>query len=335
MKGGRPLWFLLAILGGWSVIRGIALYREHPDAVLRRPVKRIVAALGATSARATPLALALVAVPSRVRHAVVPPPRLWPREARVPAVVAPPPRPVAMDAAVAIRPVAPRTPVAAGLPVVTLTPAPAPGRSRFAGSAWLIARDGGTSDVPGSQLGGSQVGARVTYAVSRDRRLAVSARLSAPLAAPGREAAVGLDWQPTRAPVHMIVERRFALDGGAGGTMAGVIGGFGPQEVIAGVRLEGYAQAGVIARGRVDGFADGALRATYPLVAIGRLRVDAGGGVWGGVQRGAGRLDIGPSLGLIVPFGPRALRLAADWRQRIAGPSRPGSGPALTIGTDF
>jgi len=53
------------------------------------------------------------------------------------------------------------------------------------------------------------------------------------------------------------------------------------------------------------------------------------------VQRGAARLDIGPSLGLALPLGTRTLRLAADWRQRIAGPSRPNSGPALSLGTDF
>ncbi|WP_204317143.1 hypothetical protein, partial [Klebsiella aerogenes] len=29
------------------------------------------------------------------------------------------------------------------------------------------------------------------------------------------------------------------------------------------------------------------------------------------------------------------LRIALDWRQRVAGEARPGSGPALTLGADF
>jgi hypothetical protein len=29
------------------------------------------------------------------------------------------------------------------------------------------------------------------------------------------------------------------------------------------------------------------------------------------------------------------VRLSIDWRQRIAGRARPGSGPALSIGSDF
>jgi hypothetical protein len=29
------------------------------------------------------------------------------------------------------------------------------------------------------------------------------------------------------------------------------------------------------------------------------------------------------------------LRLGAEWRQRVAGKAKPGSGPALSLGADF
>ena len=201
--------------------------------------------------------------------------------------------------------------------------------------SWLIARNGSSPGIPGSQLGASQGGARITYALGSGRRLALAARVSAPLSGRGKEAAVGLDWQPLRAPIHVLVEQRFALDGGRGGTMIGVVGGFGPVAIVPGVQLEGYGQAGVIARGAGEGFIDGAVRAAHPLPAIGALRIDVGAGVWGGAQQGASRLDIGPSLGVVVPVGRGSIRITADWRERIAGESHPDSGPAVSLGTNF
>jgi hypothetical protein len=60
-----------------------------------------------------------------------------------------------------------------------------------------------------------------------------------------------------------------------------------------------------------------------------------GGGAWGAAQRDAQRFDIGPSATLALPLGKQNVRLALDWRQRIAGDARPGSGLALTLGSDF
>ncbi|VVT20968.1 hypothetical protein SPHINGO361_150133 [Sphingomonas sp. EC-HK361] len=63
--------------------------------------------------------------------------------------------------------------------------------------------------------------------------------------------------------------------------------------------------------------------------------MDSGLGAWGGAQREASRLDIGPSIVALVPVGRQRARLTIDWRQRVAGNARPGSGLALTIGADF
>ncbi|MDF7777793.1 hypothetical protein P1X14_21235, partial [Sphingomonas sp. AOB5] len=65
------------------------------------------------------------------------------------------------------------------------------------------------------------------------------------------------------------------------------------------------------------------------------VRLSLGGGIWGAAQRDAQRLDIGPSAALAVPVAGQNLRIALDWRQRVAGDARPGSGLALTIGSDF
>ncbi|WP_308815041.1 hypothetical protein [Sphingomonas sp. GV3] len=226
-------------------------------------------------------------------------------------------------------------PIPVAPPPAARPPSIAARRGRLAGSLWGIVRGGSSSALLGGQLGGSQAGLRVTYALDRRRRLALAARLSTPLNGAGREAAIGIDWQPTAVPIHLIAERRMALDGGRGGPMLGVIGGFGPTTIRGSWRAEGYAQAGVIHRDAAEGFADGSLRITRSVVDRDGVRVDIGGGVWGGIQHGARRLDLGPTLGLSLPAGARRLRIAADWRQRIAGEARPGSGPAISLGSDF
>ena len=212
---------------------------------------------------------------------------------------------------------------------------PPPIRNRLAGSGWLIVRaGGGEAHVPASQLGGSQAGLRLTYPLDGAQRVAVSARVSTPLAGPGREIALGIDWQPTHAPIHVLAEERIAIDGAASGPMVGLVGGFGPMPVRRDLMVEGYGQTGVVARRDVGFFADGAIRAAHPLGAIRGIAIDAGAGIWGGVQPGAERFDLGPTIGLDLPCEPR-IRVAVDWRQRVAGRSRPGSGPALSLGSGW
>ncbi len=128
--------------------------------------------------------------------------------------------------------------------------------------------------MSGGQLGASQAGVRLTYALGDARRVALTARLAAPLAGRGREAALGLKWRPSHLPIRLIDEQRLALDGGRGGPTVGVIGGYGPAEAAHGIRLEAYGQAGAIARGRIEGFVDTAARLTHPVADIGGGRID-------------------------------------------------------------
>ena len=152
--------------------------------------------------------------------------------------------------------IAPPRPVARALPDLPaiaeprtyLVPSPvappfvANGPSRLSGSAWLLARGGPAGTVSGGQLGASQGGLRLAYALGSQRKVALVARVATPLKSAGREAALGIEWQPTRLPIRLVAEQRFALDGGRGGPTVGVIAGYGPAEVAPGIRLESYGQ---------------------------------------------------------------------------------------------
>ncbi|MFT3978003.1 MAG: hypothetical protein QM688_12960, partial [Sphingomonas bacterium] len=141
------------------------------------------------------------------------------------------------------------------------------------------------------------------------------------------------DWRPTHLPVHLFVEQRIAIAGTRGGPSAGVIAGLPPTPVAAGFALDAYGQAGGIARDGGECFADGAARLMRP-VGTGKARIELGLGAWGGAQRGASRLDVGPAASVVVP-AVRPIRVSLEWRERIAGGARPSSGLALSIGADL
>lgn len=335
---GRPLRFLGTVLGGWIGLRIVMLWPqlESPAAVLRAVTPLPVAASSAPHAPLT------VSSPAWVRAVEPPRPR---------AVYAPLPRRAADPMRVALAllglvrfgdpiPVEQSAAVLPGLPQPdpsdrTAPPARAP--SRWSGSAWVVAR-GGAGIAPGGlggQLGGSQAGARVAYLFDRKHRIALAGRVTSPLGRGLREAAIGVEWQPTRLPVRVVAEQRFAIDGGRSGPALGMVGGIGPVALPRDFRLEAYGQAGVIRRAVTEPYADGAVRIAHPLAIVGGVPFDLGAGAWGGAQRGAARLDLGPTLGATLPLGKQRVRVTLDWRQRVAGDARPGSGAALTFGTDF
>ncbi|RYY33530.1 MAG: hypothetical protein EOP59_17505, partial [Sphingomonadales bacterium] len=98
---------------------------------------------------------------------------------------------------------------------------------RWSVSGWLVARAGrGIGAAPGGgQIGGGQAGVRVAYILSPAKRIAAFARITTPLAGEGREAAIGVEWQPSGAPLRIFVEQRFGLDDAPGGTGLGAVGG--------------------------------------------------------------------------------------------------------------
>jgi hypothetical protein len=335
MPAGRPLRFLLYVAGAWTAMRIVTLWPGELPAIAAATLEsRAVAAPASdivhvlrTPATTDMRHPAMGTIGTRWLQALARPP------------VAPGvPLPATEDLkGGAVPPAGPRSrpqppPLAAGVPRAR----PLPRASRWSGSAWLVARHGSGAGTgfTGPQLGGSQAGLRIAYALGA--RLAIAARVASPLGSGQRDAAIGLEWRPTRLPIRLVAEQRFALGPGRAGPAIGMIGGFGPAPIAHGLRAEGYGQAGYIARnGGGEGFADGAVRVSHPLGTLAHVRFDLGASAWGAAQKGASRLDIGPSLGAIARIGEQHVRFSLEWRQRVAGNATPASGPALSAGMDF
>lgn len=211
--------------------------------------------------------------------------------------------------------------------------------ARWSGSVWSILRGGrsrgGTGGIATPQLGGSQAGARLAYALDDARRVALVGRVAAALGVVQQEAAIGVEWRLPAMPVRLVAEQRVGVRNIRSGIAIGAIGGVSAVPVIAGARLDAYGQAGVIWRDRAEGYADGSVRLARPVTRLGAATLDLGLGAWGAAQRGAQRLDAGPTMALALPIAGRGMRLTLDWRARIAGNARPSSGVALSLGADF
>ena len=203
-------------------------------------------------------------------------------------------------------------------------------------SSWALLRNqqtgiaGSRSLAPGGQLGASQAGARLLYNVKR--QIAVSGRLSSPVGTRGGEGAAGLRVRPlVHIPVWLTAERRQAIGRFGGGRSAFALlleGGVYEQPLPWRFSLDSYFQAGVVSFRQRDLFFDGGLAVTRPLWR----NFSAGFGVWGGAQPHLGRLDAGPRLTIRVR---KNMKVHVDWRQKLVGNARPGSGPTLTLAGDF
>jgi hypothetical protein len=203
--------------------------------------------------------------------------------------------------------------------------------SNWSGSFWLAAREGSALGLTAgnSQLGGSQAGVRVYRRLTP--ALALTGRISSALSARQGEASIGVALR--RGPFGVFAERRIAFDsGGRNDWSVTAVAGVSDVRLPLGLRLDGYAQAGIVGR---DGFADGALRVERTVLGAGGNRLSVGAGTWGSVQPGVARLDVGPQIVAHTALASRAFRVSAEWRQRIAGNAAPGSGPAVTFGADF
>jgi len=189
-----------------------------------------------------------------------------------------------------------------------------------------------------SQLGGSQVGARLAYGFGESGRLRAYGRVTLALAERRqRELAFGLALAPlAHMPVDVAIEQRVAV-GSEGRTAlaAMVVGGVGDVPLPARFRLEAYGQAGVVGARRRDGFADAAVVVDREAVRTPGSSLHVGALAAGSVQPGAARVDVGPRVTLRLPEVGEGSRVALDWRQRVAGDARPESGLALTLAADF
>lgn len=329
---GRPLRFVAMVAVGWAAMRVVLLWPE--GATLPEAIEAAMPLRAAEAAQAP-------------RRAILPIARVEPRGAARSAVavataslpvpdIAQPQASLALlnlvtfgheQASVGSVEQLPRIPA----PPAMLAPRAAP--DRWQASAWFATRRG--AGTGGTMLGGDQAGLRLARTLDRRGRVALYARASAPLTGSGRELALGIEWRPWRAPMRFLAEQRIALDGGKSGPAVAVVGGVTGIDLPFAFELEGYGQAGAVKRARIEPFADGALRVTRPVAAIGEARLALGAGAWGAAQREAARVDLGPTAVTTLPVSGQSLRIAIDWRERVAGDARPGSGPALTLGADF
>lgn len=336
MTPPAPLRFLALVLAGWICVRVAALAPWFEEEAAHAPQPAASRALAppsnlvrAPALVAPALGASRLAQPRALRPAVAPSRPALPSVALALATgiqettPSPPFRPTALAA---------RAPPA----VWPLAPPPTSGRDRWSASAWLFARRGGDGALAAAgTLGGSQAGLRVGYRLDRDtaRPLSLSARLYAPLETDGAEAALGLEWKPLAdVPVRILAERRQRLSGDGRSAFAILAyGGVSEARVAGPLRLDAYAQAGMVGLHSKDLFADGAATLSLPLGA----RAQVGVGLWGAAQPGVARLDAGPQVSLRLPVSAANMRLSAGYRVRVAGDALPASGPALTLAADF
>ena len=203
-------------------------------------------------------------------------------------------------------------------------------------TAWAMLRGGrgaalGPSSLAsGGTLGGSQAGARITYNFTR--QIAASLRSTSDVGRRGAEVAAGVRIQPlVGIPVWVSAERRQRLGRFGSGRNAFALfveGGLYQRPMPWNFALDAYLQGGVVGLNRRDRFVDGGVTFTRPIYR----QFSGGFGVWGGAQPGVYRLDAGPRVTMKVRDN---MRVHFDWRQRLAGNARPGSGPAVTLAGDF
>ena len=197
------------------------------------------------------------------------------------------------------------------------------------------------ASVNPASYGGDQAGAVVRFALAPGSSLSPNlyARVSKALVSGGEsEAAAGVSVDLARTfPLRVHGEVRVTdRPGGAEVRPAAfVVTGLPRRTVGPGLEADAYLQAGYVGGEFETAFVDGKATLEAPLIRSDHARFTIGGGAWGGAQRDASRLDIGPTASLNLSTGSTALRASVDYRVRVAGDARPGNGVAVTLAASF
>ena len=216
--------------------------------------------------------------------------------------------------------------------------------SRWSGDAWLLARQDTTTPITSGRgsYGRSQAGAVLRYRLlpSSPHRPAAYGRVTRALVGPpSSEVALGLSARPMpQVPVAVAVEGRALLDGPAGGEVRPAAFAYTelpPQRLPLGFRGEAYAQAGYVGGTFATAFVEAQARVERAIRDEPRGDLRAGAGIWGGAQRGAARLDMGPTATVTLDFGEARGQASIDYRFRVAGQAEPSSGMAVTLSAGF
>lgn len=216
---------------------------------------------------------------------------------------------------------------------------------RWRVDGWLVLREGSrrlstAGDRP-SSYGASQAGAVLAYRLAPHDRHdpAAYVRVSRALVSGGEtEGAAGLRIRPVPVlPVNLHAEVRVTEypDRTEIRRAAFASAGLPETRLPFDLRAEGYAQAGYVTGDFATGFVDGRVTVGHKVQQTDSTSLEAGLGVWGGAQRDAARLDVGPRLQATLRVGGAPARLSADYRFRIAGAAEPKNGVAITLSTGF
>lgn len=214
--------------------------------------------------------------------------------------------------------------------------------------AMLRSGSGGDPLSVAPVLGATQTGAGLGYTLNPldRRRVTLFGRLSTGADATGSldpdtsEAAIGIRADPfPRLPVHLAVERRFALglfavDGWAARMAGGTAGATRLGRLP--VNWDVYGEGGLVDFQDPMAYAGLQARGVTPLFSAGRVHVEAGAGFWGAGQEGftaSHRIDLGPTVRLRLDRMPLGVQL--DYRFKVMGNAEPSSGLALTLAGDF
>ncbi len=221
---------------------------------------------------------------------------------------------------------------------------------RWSLDAWSFWRQGSDA-APVSQgrvpiYGASQMGAVVQYRLAqnarRDPRLYFRA-YRAMVRRGENEVALGASARPLAGvPLRVAGEVRYT-DAAFTNELrpsAYAVTEFAPVALPFDTRLEAYGQAGWVGGASSTAFADGQMNLSREIHSVAdatnnRVRLSFGAAAWGGAQRDAQRLDVGPTMRIDLTVGRVPARLSLDWRERVAGQASPDSGLAATLSTSF
>jgi len=217
---------------------------------------------------------------------------------------------------------------------------------RWSGDAWFLARPGGAAllgtGISPATYGASQAGGVLRYRIAPQSRHRPAAYVRTTAALNGsdeQEAAIGMSARPLPAvPVVAAAELRATRQQGVMRLRpaAMIVTELAPIKLPLAARAEAYGQAGYVGGRFATAFADGQVRVDRGVMRLGKGELRAGAGVWGGAQKGASRLDVGPTAAMALGIGKgRNARLAVDWRIRVHGNAAPDTGPAMTLSAGF
>ena len=210
--------------------------------------------------------------------------------------------------------------------------------AKFNGYAYIFGRaGGGGANSLGARYGASQAALQASYRIHSADLFILDASLRAQtaLGQNDREIAVGVRLKPNeKFPIAIIAERRVRPSADDGFAIYAA-GGKSALKLPKDFNLDLYGQAGVSTAGKDTLFFDASANVQRPLYKNGKVAVSAGGGAWAGGQRGAQRLDVGPTVSVNISNGKQNFRISGDWREQVTGNAEPGSGAAITISSDF